>query len=102
MKMVELFIQQYGIDDLFVRVEDASLRNWYGSAGREQLQGAGSIKRDSSIWRDYLKWLNIEHEMVAPKNNKTKLDTDVFKRMTGWEGRTNNHARDAAMLCFKY
>jgi hypothetical protein len=86
--------------NLIVRVEDARKRKWFGNAGREQLQGAGSIKRDAVIWEDFLTDHKIPFEMIAPKNNKTKTDADYFKRITGWQARTNNHARDAAMLCF--
>jgi hypothetical protein len=86
--------------ELCIRVEDARKRTWFGKAGREQLQGAGSIKRDAKIWEDFLTDLGVEFEMVAPKNNKTKLNADIFKRMTGWQGKTNEHSRDAAMLVF--
>jgi ABC-type multidrug transport system ATPase subunit len=83
---------------IIVYYEDARLRNWFGSKGREALQGAGSIKRDCQRWEQWLKHHNIPHVAVAPKNNKTKLDAAQFKRLTGWEGRTNEHSRDAAML----
>lgn len=86
----------------FIRVEDARKRKWFGGSGREKLQGAGSIKRDSKIWEDYLKYKGFDYEMVAPKNNKTKLNTDLFSKITGWEKPTNEHSRDAAMLCFKF
>ena len=33
--------------------------------------------------------------------NATKKKVEDFTRMTGWTGRTNEHARDAAMLVFK-
>jgi hypothetical protein len=85
---------------ILVRVEDARKRKWFGNSGREQLQGAGSIKRDAKIWEDYLTDLGVKFEMVAPKNNKTKVDAEVFKKLTKWEGRTSEHSRDAAMLCF--
>lgn len=85
-----------------VRFEDARQRKWFGNAGREQLQGAGSIKRDCGIWEDFLKHHKIPFEAVAPKNNKTKLSQVVFKKMTGWETRTNEHGRDAAMLVVNY
>lgn len=77
-------------------MEDARLRKWFGNSGREQLQGAGSIKRDCGIWEEVFP--NIVK--VAPKNNRTKLDSETFKKLTGWQGRTSNHARDAAMLVF--
>lgn len=87
--------------DCFVRVEDARLRK-YITGGREKLQGAGSIKRDAKIWEDFLTDKNIPFEMVAPKNNRTKLSADVFKKLTGFVGKTNEHARDAAMLVYGF
>jgi hypothetical protein len=87
---------------ILVRVEDARKRKWFGKSGREQLQGAGSIKRDAVIWEDFLTDHKIPFEMVPPKNNKTKMNADYFRRVTGWDKRTSNHARDAAMLCFGF
>ena len=85
---------------LFVRFEDARMRQWFGSKGREALQGAGSIKRDCGRWEEFLTHHNIPHARIAPKANRTKLTADQFKRITGWQGRTNEHGRDAAMLVF--
>lgn len=89
-------------ENLFVRFEDARLRKWYGNAGREKLQGAGSIKRDCVIWQEFLTDKGIRFEAVAPKNNTTKLTDERFKKLTGWLGRTSEHGRDAAMLVFNY
>lgn len=86
---------------LFVRVEDARLRKWFGKSQREVLQGAGSIKRDCQIWEEFLELHNIPHEFVAPKNNITKLDAKMFARYTGYKERTNEHSRDAAMLVYQ-
>jgi hypothetical protein len=86
--------------DMHIRVEDARKRKWFGNAGREQLQGAGSIKRDCTIWEDFLTDIGASFEMVAPKNNTTKLDADDFKKLTGWKERCSIHARDAAGLVF--
>lgn len=88
--------------DVFVRVEDARLRKWFGKTSREVLQGAGSIKRDCQIWEEFLTRHSIPHEFVAPKDNKTKLDSKKFKMFTGWKGKTNSHARDSAMLIIGY
>lgn len=87
---------------VIVRFEDARQRNWFGKAGREQLQGAGSIKRDCKIWEDWLKDKEIPFEMVAPKNNRTKLGAEQFAKLTGYSGRSSEHSRDAAMLVFGY
>lgn len=92
-------ILQYKNSIKLVRVEDARLRK-YITGGREKLQGAGSIKRDAKIWEDFLTDNNIPFELVAPKNNKTKMTSIAFAKMTGWADRTNVHARDAACLVF--
>ena len=81
-----------------VYVEDARQRKWFGTKGRESLQGAGSIKRDCQIWEEWLTLHDIKFEMVPPKANKTKLNAEQFRKLTGWTGRTNEHGRDAAML----
>jgi hypothetical protein len=83
-----------------VRFEDARQRKWFGNAGREQLQGAGSIKRDCAIWEDFLKDLGVDFEMVAPKNTVTKISKEYFKQLTGYKGVTSEHGRDAAMLVY--
>jgi hypothetical protein len=88
------------LSQTFFRVEDARQRQWFGKAGTEQLQGAGSIKRDCKIWEDFLNDRKANYEMVAPKNNKTKLSSELFERMTKYKGRTSEHGRDAAMLVF--
>lgn len=82
-----------------VRFEDARLRTWFGARGREALQGAGSIKRDCSIWQEFLSGLvGVPFLPVSPQAKGRKLDAAAFKRLTGWQGRTSEHARDAALL----
>lgn len=88
--------------DLLVRFEDARQRVWFGSSGREKLQGAGSVKRDSGIWEDFLKDNLINYESVAPSNNTTKTNAATFKALTKWNKRTSEHARDAAMMVFGF
>jgi hypothetical protein len=87
--------------NILVRVEDARKRKFI-TGGREKLQGAGSIKRDAVIWEDFLKDLGCDFEMVAPKDNKTKMKEEYFKKVTGWQGRTSEHARDAVFLCYGF
>jgi hypothetical protein len=93
-------------DNIRVRVEDARKRTWYGfhtaKQDRARLQGAGSVKRDAQIWEDYLTDLCVDFEMVAPKNNATKLTAESFRQLTGWTGKTNEHGRDAAMLVYGF
>ena len=94
--------------DIKVRVEDPRQRTWFGTERmtreeeRKRLQGVGSVKRDATIWEDYLTELGVEFEMVAPKRNITKMSQEYFKQLTGWKKQTNEHSRDAAMLVFGF
>jgi hypothetical protein len=46
-------------------------------------------------------YLNIEYEFVRPLGTKN-IDHFLFKRMTGFRGRTNSEMRDAGMLVYGY
>ena len=81
-----------------VTFEDARLRTWFGAKGREALQGAGSIKRDCQVWAEWLGHVGCAYKSISPQAKGPKLDAARFERLTGWTGRTNEHARDAAML----
>ncbi|STY99848.1 Uncharacterised protein [Moraxella lacunata] len=83
--------------EITVFIEDARKRKWV-TGGREKLQGVGSVKRDCKIWEEFCKYHDINYELIAPKDNNTKLSDQTFKRMTGWTQRTSEHARDAVML----
>lgn len=96
----------HGAEQLAVYVEDARLRTWIPreksySEAKGRAMGAGSVKRDASIWEDFCKDYGIPLVKVPPRCNVTKLDADPFCRITGWKGRTSEHARDAAMLVFQ-
>ena len=91
---------------VFVIVEDARKRKgFYGRADSAQAksgagirEGVGSVKRDCSIWEEFLTRERIPFEMRYPRN--TKEDAAAFQRLTGWAGRTNEHSRDAGLIVF--
>jgi len=93
----ELYEQHKG--NLYIVIEDARQRKWYGARSNAKLQGAGSIKRDCKIWEEFTDKLELASVIFqAPKRGTTKVSAAYFKRLTGWKGRTSEHARDAAML----
>lgn len=92
-------------DDVRVYFEDARQRQYLprernASEYRGKLMGAGSVKRDSVIWQDALTDWGIPFTMVPPRAGATKWTADTFRRITGYTGRTSNHARDAALLVY--
>ena len=106
MKRVEELKEEF--PQIIVRVEDPRQRTWFGTERmsreeeRKKLQGVGSVKRDASVWEEFLTDLGITFEMVAPKYNRTKLDQKQFQNYTKWTGRTSEHARDSAMLVYGF
>lgn len=91
--------------NLSVTYEDARKRKWFGKADAQQAkygagvrEGAGAAKRDSTIWADFLESIIDAKNIIAVAPRNTKLSDEMFKRITGWAGRTSNHSRDAAMM----
>ena len=90
---------------LTVVFEDARQRRWIPREGslskwKGRAMGAGSVKRDAVIWEDFCKDLGIPYLAEPPKKGLTKWNAETFRKVTGWKGRTSNHARDAALLVF--
>lgn len=88
-----------------VRFEDARQRKWIPmsknmTAELGRAQGAGYVKAHCQIWEDFLTDYRIPFEAIAPRRNVTKLSAEQFGRITGYKGRTSEHARDAAMLVY--
>ena len=85
--------------DMQVVFEDARQRTWYGKGDTNaKLQGAGSVKRDCSIWEDFCKDYDIPYWAKPPVKGATKVSADYFKMVSHYQGRTSEHSRDAAML----
>lgn len=84
--------------NVIVIFEDARQRKWYSGDSNAKIQGAGSIKRDCTIWEDFCKDRGIPFQAVPPGKGMTKVTPEYLRMVTGWTGRTSNHARDAAML----
>lgn len=83
-----------------VLFEDARQRKWFGADSNAKMQGAGSVKRDASIWEEFCTDYQIAFRALPPAKGGTKLNPDYFKALTGWRGKTSEHARDAAMIVF--
>ena len=85
--------------DMQVVFEDARQRKWFGKGDTNaKLQGAGSVKRDCSIWEDFCKDYGIPFQAKPPVKGATKVSAEYFKMISHYTGRTSEHSRDAAML----
>ena len=61
-------------------------------------QNVGMNKRDAQLWAEWLTDRGIAFDRVKPFPKSEKKNATTFKRTTGWQGRTNEHQRDAGML----
>ena len=91
--------------DTVIVMEDARKRKWIPQEKtlrefRGRAMGAGSVKRDCTIWEEWCKYHHIECVKTPPRAGMTKLSDAFFQGLTGYDRRTNNHGRDAAMLIF--
>jgi len=86
-----------------IHVENPNFRKYFGKSGPEMYQGAGSIKRDYSIWQSFCDEYPMEMVPVPPAAVGSQFDNvKIFEAATGWKGRTSKHARDAAKIVFKF
>lgn len=96
--MVEVMNLRIGRDILVV-FEDARQRKWFGKGDTNaKKQGAGSVKRDCSIWEEFCKDYGIPYRAIPPVKGATKITPEYFKLISHYQGRTSEHSRDAAML----
>lgn len=64
-------------------------------------QNVGSNKRDAQLIIEFCKRQGIKCVPQKPlRGAMSKIDSETFKRYTGWQGKTNSHGRDAAMQIF--
>ena len=85
--------------------EDARKRKWLPREKslkefKGRAMGAGSVRRDSAIWEEWCRTFAIPFVAVPPRPGLTKLPDIQFQGITGYDRRTNEHGRDAAMLVF--
>lgn len=100
LQFVITMCQVWKRENVMVLFEDARQRKWFGSDSDAKMQGAGSVKRDASIWEEFCTDYQIAFRALPPAKGGTKLNPDYFKALTGWKKRTSEHARDAAIIVF--
>lgn len=103
--LAEVDILATAFPEFVVIFEDARLRKFYGSADQRQAkygaairEGVGSVKRDSAIWEEFLEDRGFAYSARLPMN--TKWSAEKFRLVTGWDQRTNEHARDAGTIVY--
>lgn len=89
-----------------VTIEDPNLWTHFNprdKSAKARMQGAGSVKRDFSAWRDFLEDRGIPFTTRRPDKTRNAWAKDVrlFKQITGFDKECSEHARVAAMLVWR-
>lgn len=76
-------------------------RNVNQSGMRKIAQNVGQVKAVCRLLVEYLDGAGANYKLIKPlvgHVKKAKNDAEFFNRLTGWEGRSNEDKRDAALL----
>ena len=65
-------------------------------------RSVGSVDRLCSLIEEAALSRDIPLLSVSPLDKGSKVRAEAFREITGWEGKTNQHERDAAMTSWKY
>jgi hypothetical protein len=63
-------------------------------------QGAGAVKQTYKHIIEFLEANSIPYRPTRLQGNAKKMTAAKFKQITGWDGSSNEHGRDAAMLVY--
>ena len=79
--------------------------NWHGGnklASSKISKNVGANHQVGKLIVEFCEKYYISHDVVKPKNliKGKKIDAKTFKSITGYQGRTNQETRDAAMFVF--
>lgn len=72
----------------------------YNQREPQRIKGVGSVERDAKLWIEFAEYYGIKYRTVKPGKYR-KIDAKTFANITGWTGRTSEHARAAAMMVFE-
>ena len=102
------YLSQYQVEPLFVVFEDSRLQShiWVPS----QSKGiAANIARKVGMvdaWCYLIERVCDEYDIaymrISPKAKGGKVDAELFKKITRWDKRSNQHERDAAMVAWHF
>ena len=99
-KALQMVLRMATYETAHLFIEDPNTWKPFGKDATNKLQGAGSIKRDFAIWKEFCEDHNISMTPIKLQGTAKKLKADFFQQLTKHKGRTDQHGRDAAMLVF--
>lgn len=76
--------------------------NKSGAVGQNIAQKVGMVKQAQKELTRALEHFGVKFELVKPARGNWAKKKDVFERLTGWAGRSNEDTRAAAFFGYMY
>lgn len=105
--IADIFICYAG-DPLFVAFEDSRLQSHVWIPGQSKGIAANIARKVGMVdaWCYLIERLcekyDVAYMRVSPKAKGQKLNAEEFKQITKWDGKSNQHERDAAMVAWQF
>ena len=90
-------------DDAIVVIELPDTKHvWHDEAKTKGAiqKTAGNVRSCIEKAELTIAWLHRNNRNYVIQRPQGKINAEKFKRITGWAGQTNQHTRDAGMLCY--
>jgi hypothetical protein len=102
--VLDIIQEQNKVRRVITRIEAGWLNkksNWHGgntSIAQKIAKNVGENHATGKLIEQFCKRNNYQYQLAVPK--KSKVDAAMFKKLTGYDKRTNQELRDAAMLVY--
>jgi hypothetical protein len=71
-------------------------------AALKMARNVGEIDAWCRLITSLCEQLSVPAHGISPAGKGAKLDAKAFERLTGWQGRSNQHERDAGAVAWRY
>lgn len=98
----------YSGEPLFIAFEDSRLQSHIWIPSQSKGVAANIARKIGMVdaWCYMIERLcenyDVAYMRISPKAKGEKLNAEDFKRITGWDGKSNQHERDAAMVAWQF
>lgn len=76
--------------------------NQRSAVAKSMARKVGQVDMVCSMLVALCERMKIEAHGISPKAKGAKVEAERFAEITGWEGSSNEHTRDAAMVAWPY
>lgn len=105
---IGLILSQYQVEPLFLVFEDSRLQSHVWLPSQSKGVAANIARKVGMVdaWCYLIERVCEQHDIaymrISPKAKGGKIDAELFKKVTRWDKRSNQHERDAAIVAWHF